>query len=42
MDEEKQQLAEKEWVATTVEEFLELTPEEAAYIELKLHMFMAK
>ncbi|MBK8903089.1 MAG: helix-turn-helix transcriptional regulator [Anaerolineaceae bacterium] len=37
MNEEKQkQLAEKGWTTTTVEEFLDLTPEESAYIELKL------
>ena len=37
MNEEKQkQLAEKGWIATTVEDFLDLTPEESAYIELKL------
>ncbi len=37
MNEEKQkQLAKKGWVATTVEDFLDLTPEESAYIELKL------
>jgi DNA-binding XRE family transcriptional regulator len=37
MNEEKQRkLAEKGWVETTVAEFLELTPEESAYIELKL------
>ncbi|MAT96392.1 MAG: transcriptional regulator [Anaerolineaceae bacterium] len=37
MNEEKQKrLAEKGWMTTTVEEFLDLTPEESAYIELKL------
>lgn len=37
MNEEKQKrLAEKGWTTTTVEEFLDLTPEESAYIELKL------
>ncbi len=37
MNEEKQkQLAEKGWVTTTIEDFLDLTPEESAYIELKL------
>ncbi len=37
MNEEKQkQLAKKGWTATTVEDFLDLTPEESAYIELKL------
>jgi DNA-binding XRE family transcriptional regulator len=37
MNEKKQeQLAEKGWKTTTVENFLGLTPEELAYIELKL------
>lgn len=37
MNEEKlQELAKKGWVETTVADFLELTPEESAYIELKL------
>jgi ribosome-binding protein aMBF1 (putative translation factor) len=37
MNEEKlQELAKKGWVETTVVEFLDLTPEESAYIELKL------
>lgn len=37
MDQVKQkQLAEKGWVVTTVEDLLELTLEELAYIELKL------
>lgn len=39
MDREKQrQLEAKGWVVTTPEEFLELTPEEAAYIEVKLRL----
>ena len=37
MDEEKrQQLKAKGWVETTVQDFLDLTSEETAYIELKL------
>lgn len=37
MDKEKQQQLEaKGWVLTTPEEFLDLTPEETAYIEVKL------
>ncbi len=37
MNEAKQaQLAQQGWKATSVEEFLELTPEEMAYIEVKL------
>ena len=37
MDEEKKhRLKEHGWIETTVQDFLELTPEEAAYIELKL------
>jgi DNA-binding XRE family transcriptional regulator len=37
MDKDKQQkLAEKGWAVGSVDEFLELTPEESAYIELKL------
>ncbi len=37
MNENKQkQLAKKGWVATTVEDFLDLSSEESAYIELKL------
>lgn len=37
MDKNKQQQLEaKGWVVTTPEEFLELTPEETAYIEVKL------
>lgn len=37
MDKTKlEQLEAKGWVVTTPEEFLELTPEEVAYIELKL------
>lgn len=39
MDREKQrQLEARGWVVTTPEEFLELTPEEAAYIEVKLRL----
>jgi len=34
--EKRKQLAEKGWIETTVEDFLDLTPEESAYIELKL------
>jgi predicted XRE-type DNA-binding protein len=36
MDQSQQQLEAKDWKTGTVEEFLELTPEEASYIELKL------
>ncbi len=37
MNKEKQaKLAQSGWEATTVQEFLDLTPEEEAYIELKL------
>lgn len=37
MDKEKQQkLEENGWAVGSVDEFLELTPEESAYIELKL------
>lgn len=37
MDKNKQQkLEENGWVVGSVDEFLELTPEESAYIELKL------
>lgn len=35
-EEKKQKLKAKGWVETTPQEFLELTPEEAAYIELKV------
>jgi len=34
----KERLETKGWRVGTVEEFLELSPEEAAYIELKLHL----
>lgn len=37
----KEQLATKGWVATSVQDFLELTAEEAAYIELKLQLSTA-
>lgn len=36
MDQSQQQLEAKGWQVGSVEEFLELTPEEASYIELKL------
>lgn len=36
MDQRQQQLEAKGWKVGSVEEFLELTPEEASYIELKL------
>lgn len=36
MDQSQQQLEAKGWKTGTVEEFLELTPEESSYIELKL------
>jgi len=37
MDKEKQQKLEKKgWAVGSVDDFLELTPEESAYIELKL------
>ncbi|MFO7680087.1 MAG: helix-turn-helix transcriptional regulator [Chloroflexota bacterium] len=39
MDKDKQQkLTEKGWAVGAVDEFLELTPEESAYIELKLRL----
>lgn len=34
----KEQLAEKGWVSTSVQDFLGLTPDEMAYIELKLQL----
>ena len=34
----KQTLEKKGWKISTVDEFLELTPEESAYIELKLQL----
>jgi DNA-binding XRE family transcriptional regulator len=37
----KEQLAAKGWIATSVQEFLELAPEEMAYIELKLQLSAA-
>lgn len=36
--EKKRRLAEKGWTSTSVQEFLDLTPDEMAYIELKLHL----
>lgn len=36
MDQRQQQLEAKGWKVGSVEKFLELTPEEASYIELKL------
>jgi predicted XRE-type DNA-binding protein len=36
MDQRQQHLEAKGWKVGSVEEFLELTPEEASYIELKL------
>jgi predicted XRE-type DNA-binding protein len=36
MDESQQQLEAKGWNIGSVEEFLQLTPEESSYIELKL------
>ena len=36
MDQRQQQLEAKGWKVGSVEEFPELTPEEASYIELKL------
>ena len=39
MDAEKEKrLAEKGWVSTSVQDFLDLTPDEMAYIELKLQL----
>jgi len=37
-EEKKKRLGAKGWKVGTVEEFLQLTPEEAAYIELKLRL----
>ena len=34
----RKRLEEKGWVSTTVEEFLGLTPQESAYVELKLSL----
>ncbi len=36
--EKKERLEAKGWKVSTVEEFLELSPEEAAYIEMKLRL----
>ncbi len=34
----KERLAEKGWVSTSVQDFLDLAPDEMAYIELKLQL----
>ena len=39
--EKKERLAEKGWVSTSVQDFLGLSPDEMAYIELKLQLSRA-